>query len=246
VTVAGMAEAVIWHDVECASYAADLPLWHELAAAAGGAVLDLGCGTGRVALDLAMRGHDVTGLDADPDLVAALAARARERGLRVQAHTGDARSFDLGRQFALAIAPMQVGQLLGGADGREAMLRSVRRHLEPAGVLAVALADPFEGIPEGELVPPLPDMLERDGWVFSSTPVAVRSEGGSTAIDRHRQAVSPRGDLTEELGTIHLDDVVAEEIESAGARSGYLVLERRSVPETEAYVGSSVVMLEAA
>src|SRR4029079_2359457 len=50
-----------WHDVECASYAADLQLWRELAAGAAPApVLDLGAGTGRVALDLAELGHDVT------------------------------------------------------------------------------------------------------------------------------------------------------------------------------------------
>ena len=44
---------VMWHDVECGSYVADLPLWRRLAAEAGGPVLDVGAGTGRVALDLA-------------------------------------------------------------------------------------------------------------------------------------------------------------------------------------------------
>ena len=45
--------AIAWHDAECGSYRADLPLWRELADEAGGPVLDLGCGSGRVALDLA-------------------------------------------------------------------------------------------------------------------------------------------------------------------------------------------------
>ncbi len=48
--VSATAERAIWHDAECGAYAADLALWEELAAAAGGPVLDLGCGTGRVAL----------------------------------------------------------------------------------------------------------------------------------------------------------------------------------------------------
>ena len=241
-----MTGAAIWHDVECASYEADLPLWRELAAGArGGRVLDLGCGTGRVALELAAQGHDVTGIDSEPAFTTALAARARERGVRVRAETADVRSFDLGgRRFALAIAPMQVAQLLGGREGRAAMLACVRRHLEPGGVLAVALADPLEGIEDDdEPLPPLPDVREEEGWVYSSTPVDVRPEGSGTAIDRLRQAVSPDGELDESLATIVLDRVTADELE--GEASGYTTRPRRHVPPTTDYVGSVVVMLEA-
>jgi SAM-dependent methyltransferase len=244
--VVGLTDAAIWHDVECASYDADLPLWRELAAAARGPVLDLGCGTGRVALDLAGRGHDVTGLDCEPSLTAALARRARERGLRVHAETADARAFDLGgRTFALAIAPMQVAQLLGGPGGRARMLACARRHVAAGGVCAIALADPFEGIPDDEeQLPPLPDVREEGGWVYSSTPVKVRAEASATAIDRLRQAVSPDGELDESMATIRLDAVTPEELE-AEARGEWTVRERRHVPATADYVGSVVVMLEA-
>ena len=237
--------AAAWHDVECASYAADLPLWRALARVSAGPVLDLGCGTGRVALDLAMRGHDVTGLDADPALVRAFEARARHAGLAARAHTLDVRSFGLGRRFGLAVAPMQVVQLLGGPDGRRAMLAAVRRHLLHGAVLAVALADPFEGTTAGESLPPLPDIREVEGWVFSSTPVALRGAPGATEIDRLRQVVSPSGELSEELVTIVLDGVVPEELEHAGEMLAYRRLERREVPPTEDYVGGTVVVLEA-
>jgi SAM-dependent methyltransferase len=240
------ASAAVWHDVECASYDADLPLWRELAEGArGGPILDLGCGTGRVALDLAARGHDVTGLDCEPTFTAALAARARSRGLSVRAETADARSFSLpGRSFALAIAPMQVAQLLGGPDGRARMLACARRHMLQGALVAVALADPFEGVPDDEeQLPPLPDVREEDGWVYSSTPIAVRAEEGATAIDRVRQAVSPDGGLDESMATIRLDSVTPEEVESA---PGFAVRPRRQVPATPDYVGSVVVMLEVA
>ena len=70
---------VVWHDVECGRYDADLPLWHELAREAPEGVLDVGAGTGRVALRLAYAGHDVTALDLDPELLAVLEQRAPPR-----------------------------------------------------------------------------------------------------------------------------------------------------------------------
>ena len=236
-------EAVIWHDVECASYSADLELWEELASAAGGAVLDIGCGTGRVALHLAALGHEVTGVDADPELIEALVSRAREAGLEVDGIVADARSFALDRPFALAIAPMQVVQLLGGREGRAAMLERLRLALEPGAVLAVALADPFEGEPAEQVGPPMPDVHEEDGWVFSSLPIAVRSLDRATAIDRLRQAVSPEGALTESMNTVELDAVTADELEAESREHGFDALPRRHVPPTADYVGSTVVIL---
>ena len=247
--------AVIWHDVECGDYRADLELWRELAAERGGAVLELGCGTGRVALDLAACGHEVTGVDCVPALVDAMTARARERGLRVRGHVGDARSFHLGTTFALVVAPMQVIQLLDGPPGRRSALAAVRRHLRPGGRFAPALADPFPGTPADQVLPPLPDMREADGWVYSSTPLAVREEPAApapdaqrlvSAIDRLRQAVSPAGELWESLATVRLERVVPDELEREAEELGFRALARRRVPPTDAYVGSTVVVLEAA
>ena len=239
------AGAAAWHDVECASYRADLPLWRELAGARGGPVLDLGCGTGRVALDLAAHGHEVTGVDSDPELVRALTDRAKSRRLAVKAHAADVRRFDLGGGYPLALAAMQVVQLLGGAVGRGALLACVARHLAPGGLLALALANPFEAVPAAEALPPLPDVLELDGWVLSSTPVAVRAEADAVAIERQRQAVSPTGELIEEEVTIRLEAVTPAALAQDALRAGYSALSLRQVPATSDYVGSSVVLLEA-
>jgi len=240
-----VAGAAAWHDVECSSYDADLGLWRELATDRGGPILDLGAGTGRVALDLAARCHEVTAVDIDPDLVAACGRRARERSLPVTAIAADVRSLELDVPHPLAILPMQVAQLMGSDEGRWQMLQALLDVLSPGGLVAIALADPFEGIPPADVLPPLPDVLEVDGWVLSSTPVAVRALDGVMAIDRTRTSVSPTGELTEVPATIMLDDVDPRDLERQGAEAGYTLLPARAVPETRDYVGSTVVMLEA-
>lgn len=254
-------DAAAWHDVECGSYTADLELWRGLARERGGPVLDVGCGTGRVALELAAAGYEVVGVDADPSLVTALNERAAAAGLAVRTVAADARSFAIGAAgarpagrddatppsggFPLAILPMQVAQLLGGAAGRARMLATLRRELAPGGLLAAALADPFDAVEPGEARPPLPDVLEVDGWLLSSTPVAVRDEGDAVAIDRVRQAVSPAGELTDGLATVTLDSCAPATLEGEGRAAGFTVLDARHVPPTPDYVGSTVVMLEA-
>lgn len=238
-------EAVVWHDVECAGYAEDLAVWEELAAAAPGPTLELGAGTGRVALHLAAGGHELATLDPDPSLVEELRRRAREHRLPVAVHAGDARAFELGRRFPLIIAPMQVVQLLGGADGRASMLAAVRRHLEPGGRFAAAVADPLEGGPAEDLLPPVPDVRELDGWAWSSRPLTVRASGGEVVIERLRESVSPDGELSASAATVRLEQVEAGQLERQASRLGFRALAPRRVAATEAYVGSTVVVLEA-
>jgi SAM-dependent methyltransferase len=232
------AAAVTWHDVEHGAYEADVPFWRELAAAEGGPILDLGAGTGRVAGDLASRGHDVVALDSDPDLLAALAQRAPA----VATVRGDVRDFAIQRRFALAIAPMQLVQILGGRAGRMAMLRCVHAHLQAGGMFAAALAEPREAVLGGDVVPPLPDMIEQDGWVFSSQPVSVEEKNGQVVVTRRRQAVSPSGGLEEELVEITLDIVGADEFGGELEACGFAELRWREIPETPDHIGSTVVV----
>jgi SAM-dependent methyltransferase len=238
-----------WHDLECGAYTADLALWRELAAAAGPEgsckVLELGCGTGRVSLALAGNGCVVTAIDAEAELVDVLRQRAVSRALEVEVHVADVRSFDLRRRFDLVLAPMQLVQLLGSRRERARMLRRVAAHLEPRGLAAFAMLAPSLEPFEAEQAPPMPDMREVGGWVFSSQPVAIRpiEEGAAIELERIRQAVSPRGEIVESVSRVVLQVLDAAGLEEEAAAAGLRQLERREIPATRDHVASSVVIV---
>ncbi|HEX5924380.1 MAG TPA: class I SAM-dependent methyltransferase [Baekduia sp.] len=234
--------AVVWHDVECGGYLEDVALWRELAGATDGPVLDVGAGTGRIALDLAAQGFEVVALDTDPELLGALAQRAADAGLTVQTVCADARDFDLGdRRFGLIAVPMQTLQLIGGTDGRTAFLRSAARHLRPAGTVAAALADAldaFDGATDGL---PDADVATVDGLTYSSLPLAVVDEGDHAAIHRLRQVNG-----VEEHDVIRLARVSPAEVAEEAEAVGLTAESARRIPATDVYVGSTVVILRGA
>ncbi|MGI9099811.1 MAG: class I SAM-dependent methyltransferase [Solirubrobacteraceae bacterium] len=234
---------VVWHDVECSSYDADLALWRELAAAERGPILDVGAGTGRVALDLAGHGHKVVALDIDAELLAELQRRAAGRGLAVETVVADAGAFELpGRSFGLILAPMQTVQLLGPNE-RAGFLRAARAHLAPGGLVACALADVFEAFDTDHLLLPLPDRLVVAGVLYSSQPIAVRDEGDRVAIERIRETLDGEGRRTASANLIHLDRVEAVLVEAEASAAGLRPQPVRAIGATDDHVGSSVVML---
>jgi SAM-dependent methyltransferase len=237
-----VSEAVAWHDVECGSYAADLALWRKLAAAAQGPVLELGAGTGRVALDLAEQGHDVTAVDIDPDLLDELARRAAERGLDVECVVADARELDLQARFVLVLAPMQLLQIVGGPVERAAVLNRAAAALADGGRFATAIAAVDESLAPDDAWPPLPDLGEHEGWVYSSQPIDVRPEPGGVAVERLRQRVSPAGELLEQTHTQRLDSLSVEQLGGEAAEQGLTPVERHEIPATADHIGSMVVV----
>jgi len=238
-------DLVRWHDLECGGYAVDLELWRKLAGEAGGPVLDVGAGTGRVALDLARRGIAVTAVDTEAQLLAELDRRARGENLAIATHVADARALDLPGPFAAILVPMQTVQLLGGPAGRRAFLARARPLLRPGGVLAAALADALEAYDADHSEPPLPDMGEFDGVLYASRPIAVRPRDDAVAIVRLREIVDPGGGRRTAEDVILLDRLDPGTLEAEGRDAGFAVAPRRRIPQTDEYVGSSVVVLRA-
>jgi SAM-dependent methyltransferase len=234
---------VIWHDVECGRYDADLGLWRELAAQAAGPILDVGAGTGRVTLDLARSGHEVVALDLDPALLAVLEQRARAERLPVETVVADAGNFELARRdFAIVMAPMQTVQLLRPA-GRLGFLRSARGHVAAGGLVAIALADALECFDADHVLLPLPDRLIVDSTLYSSQPVALRDHGETVAIERIREILTADGRRRVSDDVLHLDRVSIAALEAEGRAAGLTPLPARILPPTEEHVATSVVML---
>jgi SAM-dependent methyltransferase len=234
--------SVIWHDLECGSYLEDLPLWRDLAQQHSGPILEIGAGTGRVALDLARRGHEIVALDLDSELLEEL--RRRADGLELRTVMADARDFALGRRFALVLAPMQTVQLLGGPAGRAGFLGCAREHLLGDGRIAVAIADTidtYEIVEDGS--GPLPDVLERDGAVYFSQPTAVRADAEGFVLERRRERVGLNGERTVAKDRIRLDRLSADDLENEARAAGLRVAGRRLIDATDDHVGSTVVML---
>src|SRR5262249_44031700 len=115
----------------------------------------------------------------------------------------------------------------------------------PGGLLAAAIADAFEGVVDADSEPPPPDMREIAGVVYASRPVGVRAEPGGAVIERVRGRVSPSGEREQGFDEIRLDAVSAADLAAEAAPLGFTAEEPREIPQTEDYVGSTVVMLRA-
>jgi ubiquinone/menaquinone biosynthesis C-methylase UbiE len=108
-----------------------------------GPVLDLACGTGRVAFPLAQAGFDVTGLDRAPAMLKTARVRLRASGLRnLRFVRGNMRRFTLPKRFGLVVIAYRAFQHLLTIEDQRSCLEHVRRHLRPRGRLAVHLFDP--------------------------------------------------------------------------------------------------------
>lgn len=232
-------EAAIWHDVECGAYAADLRVWEQLADRCGDPVLELGAGTGRLATHLARHGHRVIGLDYDEELIAA--QRERSVGLPVTPLLADARGFELPEPVALALAPMQLLQMLADRAERLSCLDSIAGQLLPGGRVAAAIV---EGMPEPEEGEPLlPDVREIDGWIYSSLPLEAVVGPEHIHVRRLRQKVSPAGELTDAPDQVTICTLTAGQLEAEAAEVGLVPIERLTIDATADHVGSTVVVL---
>jgi len=203
----------------------DVDFYVDEAKDAGGRVLEVGCGTGRILLAVARSGSAIEGVDASAEMLERCHAKLQKesddvRG-RVTLHRADARTLDIGRQFDLVIAPFRVMQHLTTIEDQLAFLHSAARHLAPGGRLAFDVFNPdFNALvsadgTEREDTPntKLPDgrLFRRAGrvarvrWIDQVSEIEliyyITPESGGP-VERHVQSFDMRWFLSAEL--VHL------------------------------------------
>ena len=155
-----------------ADFEEDLPLWLRLARQAGGPILEIGCGAGRVLRALAVQGFDVTGIDTNP----AMLSRASD-GLpealrrRVRLVEQDVLALDLPERFRLILAPCNTLAGLADAELARALAR-LRSHSLAKGKLAFEVPGPDSAIGEADPDEPLSAYFDP----ASGNPVQVYAE----------------------------------------------------------------------
>jgi SAM-dependent methyltransferase len=129
------------YDAAVPDWPGEMDFYRELASAAkrrGETVLELACGTGRVAIRLARDGADVVGLELSAEMITVARQKSAELG-NMRWFLGDMRSFHLGEAFELVLIPGHAFQNLNTSQEQVACLECIKQHLNPGGMLVVHL-----------------------------------------------------------------------------------------------------------
>jgi trans-aconitate methyltransferase len=184
----------IYDQVTPADVLGDVEFYSKLATAANGHVLELGAGTGRITLELARRGIDVTALDSNAGMLARLKTKLEHLNhsdrARVSLMEADMRSFQTPREFSLVIAPFRAFLHNLTSEDQAACARRVIEHLVPGGTFALNVFHPsltYMAQNAGHLA----GVWRHNGeWTLANGDTLVRSEASS--YDTVRKLVHSR------------------------------------------------------
>jgi ubiquinone/menaquinone biosynthesis C-methylase UbiE len=144
------------YDLFYADFAGDIDMYAGFAERTGGPILEIGSGTGRVAIALAEVGHTMVGLELS-DAMRSIAQSKIDRAQlaeRVTLIAGDMRRFKIDQYFGLAIAPINTFLHNLTLDDQLATLNCIKKQLRPGGLLVLDCfnTDPSEAADDHRLI----------------------------------------------------------------------------------------------
>lgn len=132
-----------YYDLDLDGYLGDLGLYENFARRIDAPVLELGVGTGRLALPLEQAGFEVVGIDSSEAMLAIARRKAGEQGAgRLRLVQADMAGFSLDAKFGLVFCALGGFLHLPGQREQAETLRRVRDHLRPDGAAVIDLPVP--------------------------------------------------------------------------------------------------------
>lgn len=136
-----------FYDAIHGDFREDTGLWLSFAGRTDQPVLEVGCGTGRIALELARNGHEVTGIDPSAAMLAIARAKAEADALEVSFIEGRATELALQREgYGLVLIPLDVFLYCQDGEEQVSLLRTLGETLVFNGALAIDLPGPAAGL----------------------------------------------------------------------------------------------------
>jgi SAM-dependent methyltransferase len=161
----------------------DVPFYLDEARRTGGPVVELGVGTGRIAVPIASDGIRVIGVDSSPGMLDVCAESAALAGVSVDLRVGDLREPPVDEKVPLVICPFRSLLHMRTDEDRHRALRAVRRLLEPHGRFVFDVFTPSrDDIEEthGRWLEREPEIYERADWDEAARTLTLSVRGSES------------------------------------------------------------------
>lgn len=185
----------------------DIPFYIDYATQQDGEILELGCGTGRVAIALAKAGHRITALDLSKEMLDVFRTKIDSQvnlKNKITLVHGSMADFNFNHKFSMIIAPFRAFQALVKDDDIEISLRCIHSHLTANGIFIINMFNPYT--------------IMDENWCYPETVQWERFDDktGNHVIKKHW------GDKIDTVNQIIYPHYAYEVTENNGVKSRYI------------------------
>lgn len=216
---------------------ADIPFYLDYADKYKGKILELGCGTGRVSIELAKAGYSVTGLDLSVSMLKIFKDKMKklpkEICEKINLINSNMAEYHIDEKFSLIIAPFRAFQSLTNDNDIRNCLKCIKNHLDKSGIFIINVFRPSKVLDEswcsGENV-----QWECDDWILSEEELHVVKKDCRERIDAKNQIIYPKfiyeitdkkGNMEKYIEHLELKYYYHEQLKTLLVDNGYKIFE---------------------